>query len=172
MKSFIFAFTALVISQAAQGAIDIEDRKQTDPLLNIRTWKEDLPPEVDDLFKHIDPTSAEIQHDRVPVSYKRLWGKRDVLMIHAPGRKEHGFIDFSAVTAESKGSLKIYVKNHPYGNHHIKIKLADKLVEDEAIHRGRWEFFKVKFDHQPVVLQIHATQWHYENSFITYTIEE
>jgi hypothetical protein len=172
MKPLLLVITTAMFSHIAQGGIDIEDRTQTDPLLKIRTWNEGILPAVDDLFKTIDPTGAEIQRDRTPVSYKKLWGKNDVFMMHAPSMEKHGFIDFSEVTGKSKGSLKLHIKNHPYGDHHIKLKLDGEIVEDEAIYKGKWEFFKVKFDNQPVVLEIHATQWRYENCFITYRIEK
>lgn len=171
MKKRIGLTSLCILAQLAHGALDIEDREQTDPLLKICTWNSGLLPEQDNLFKHIDPTRAEIQKDRTPQSYKKLWGKSDVLMIHAPSTEKHGFVDFSEITAKSKGALKLYIKNHPYGNHDIRLRRGGEVVEDETIHDGKWEFFKVKFDKQPVVLEVHATQWQWEHCFIHYRIE-
>ena len=76
--------------------VDITDRKQTDPLLEIHTSKE-LLPEDSALFQNIDPTNAEIQQDRTPNTYKRLWGKKDVLMVHPVKPDKPGLIDFSKI---------------------------------------------------------------------------
>ena len=164
---------ALSVSAICWAELDITDRSQTDPLLEIQTWKRGLLlPEGNDLFTTVDPTDAVVQKNRTPLSYKKLWGKKDVIMMHPVSQKKHAYIDFSNITTESKGKLKLYIKNDPRGDHDIRIRLGSKIVESETINKDRWETFFVKFDHSSVVLEIHATGWRCENSFVTYKIEK
>jgi hypothetical protein len=45
-------------------------------------------------------------------------------------------------------------------------------VETRNITRQDWEDVRVDFDHEDVVLSVHATGWAWEHSFISYRIEK
>lgn len=172
LKKQILTLTVLAVSMLGIAEIDITDRTQTDPLLKIKTLEG---PSIDEankiLFEFLDPTNAKLQPDRIPVSYKRLWGKKDVIMIHPLTRTKPALMDFSKITASHGGTLKIYIKNHKAGNHQIKIRLGDKTIETETINKGKWISFRVKFDHQPLQLEVYSIgEWNCEQSFISYRI--
>ena len=43
-------------------------------------------------------------------------------------------------------------------------KIAEEITED------KWINLSVDFDHESVALEVHATGWYYEHSFVTYKV--
>ena len=173
-----FLLLAAVLCVAAKASeIDITDRKVTDPLLIIKSAEANIAPGMESLVGALDASSGNSGgvkiHDATGIpTYRRLWRKSDVLMVHPVSPYEPGTIDFSKITKSAKGRLTILVNKHPYGDHMIKILKNGQEVETRNITKQDWEDVRVDFDHEDVVLAVHVTGWAWENSFITYRIEE
>jgi len=166
-----------VLCLAAEGSgIDIADRKSTDPLLVIKTTEDKSISCLESLLPALDASSGNSGgvkiHDGTGIpSYRRLWRKPDVLMVHPISPDQPGTIDFSKITNSAKGRLTIMVRKHPYGDHLIKVHKNGEEVEMRNIRRQGWEDFRIGFDHEDVVISVHATGWVWEHSFISYRIE-
>jgi hypothetical protein len=157
-------------------AIDITKRGETDALLEIKTRGDNMSEmhSLLDLLNGDDRSSGVVRvHEETGVpTYKRLWGKSDVLMVHPISPDQPGVVDFSGITKSSKGRLNVSVRKHPWGNHLAKIQKNGLEVLSQNIAQNSWETLRVDFDKEDVVLQVHATGWAWENSFITYRIEK
>ena len=168
----------LVPCLAAKGSgLDITDRKSTDPLLVIKITEDKSISCLESLLAALEASSGNSGgvkiHDGTGVpSYRRLWRKADVLMVHPVSPDQPGTIDFSGITKSAKGRLTILVNKHPYGDHLIKVHKNGQEVETRNITRQDWEDVRVDFDHEDVVLSVHATGWAWEHSFISYRIEK
>ncbi len=163
---------------AAEGSgIDIADRKSTDPLLVIKTTEDKSISCLESLLPALDASSGNSGgvkiHDGTGIpSYRRLWRKPDVLMVHPISPDQPGTIDFSKITKSAKGRLTIMVHKHPYGDHFIKVHKNGEEVETRNVKRQDWEHVRVDFDNEDIVLSVHANGWAWEHSFICYRIEK
>jgi hypothetical protein len=157
-------------------AVDVTKREETDPLLEIKTGgdQESEMHSLLDLLNGDHRSSGVVRvHGETGVpTYRRLWGKSDVLMVHPIAPDQPGVVDFSGITKSSKGRLNVSISKHPWGNHLVKIQKNGVEVASQNIAQNDWETLRVDFDREDVVLQVHATGWKWENSFITYRIEK
>lgn len=163
---------ALVITAAclttSNALAEILDRDVTDPLIVIESGQSLLSPSED----AIRSERAEIQKDTGIPTYDKLWGQRNVIIVHPISEQKAAGINFSKITKICRGRLKLYVHPHPYGDHDIAIYKADKLIEAATIQEKDWEYFGIEFDHESLRIEIQATGWYYEHAFITYRVEE
>ncbi len=146
-------------------AADLEDftkESVTDPLLKITSAHSLLPKQDDQIL------GARRDDGHEPPIYKKALGKFNVFLVEPLSEKKPGSIDFSAITTRSSGRLKIYARNHPYGNCNLVITKGSETAEEDELQGKSWQSYSIKYDHEPVVLQIHATGWHYEHGFVTY----
>ena len=171
MKCFLMlSFLSLLFSSLLGAeSIDITNREDTDPLLVIETDLQILS-ESDSVFRR--EKKVEIIKDTGIPTYKKIWGKRKVFLVHPFSKEKSGKVDFSAITREAKGTLEISFKNHPEGNHEIKIHLADQEPESELIADREWIKKRIQFDHQNLHIEVIANDWYCEHCFITYKISE
>ena len=161
----IVILAALFIAVPYLGAADLDNFTSdsvTDPLLKIKSAHAILDKQDDQML------GARRDDSHNPPIYKKALGKFNVLLVEPLSEKEPGSIDFSAITENSSGRLKIYARNHPYGNCNVKITKGTEVIEDEELDGKTWKSFSIIYDHEPVVLGIHATGWKYEHGFVTY----
>ena len=161
---------------ASETSVDMTDREQTDRLLEIKTLGGYDAFGLESLFDVLNASpgnSGGIKvHDGTGIpTYRRLWRKPDVIMIHPPSPEQPGVLDFSKITRLGKGRLSLLVNKHPAGNHQIKILKNGQEVEAKHIMTQGWEDFRVDFDEESVVVEVHATAWAWEHAVITYRIE-
>ncbi len=161
----IALFASLFIAISYLGAADLENFTSdsvTDPLLKIVSAHKILDKQDDKMLG----ARRDESHD--PPIYKKALGKFNVFLVEPLSENKPGSIDFSAITENSSGRLKIYARNHPYGNCEVKITKGTEVVEEEELDGKSWQSFSIVYDHEPVALTIHATGWHYEHGFVTY----
>jgi len=154
----------LGLSQVSAEELDITDRKVTDPLLRITTADQLLPEREDKGFE------AKRDEKSNPPLYTRWMGKRDVIMLHPFGEKRPAEMDFSAITSNAKGKLRLAIRNHPAGDFKLEILVNGTMVVEESVGKDNWERFTVPFDHETVVLRDVANDWQCEHAFIEYSI--
>ena len=162
---------------ASDSSVDMTDREQTDRLLEIKTLGEYDAFGLESLLDVLNASpgnGGDIKvHDGTGIpTYRRLWRKPDVIMIHPPSPEQPGVLDFSKITRLGNGRLSLLVNKHPAGNHQIKILKNGEEAEAKHIMTQDWEDIRVDFDKEDVVIEVHATAWAWEHSFITYRIEE
>lgn len=159
-------FLAVVLPQVHAEEIDITDRSATDPLLKISTLSTFI---TDDN----NPTwQARRDEDSNPPKYSRIWGRSDVFVLEPLNQNKPATADFSAITTNHKGELKLDIRNHPRGDFVLEIYKNDKLDTKETIRRNSWQKFTVPFDHEPVVVKAVANNWYCEFCFLTYKIQK
>jgi len=145
-------------------------RPESDPFIKIESGQSLLPPS--------DPAFQSTgEHPRITEktgieTYKKLWGKRYVIMLHPYSEKKAAVIDFSKITKSKEGRLRLYIHPHPDGDHRVVIFKENKPVEKVTLREAEWEYFGIEFNNEPIRLEIHANNWHYEHSFVSYHIEE
>ena len=171
----LLGFVSCLVAEGSE--IDITDRKSTDPLLVIKITEDKSISCLESLLAALESSSGNSGgvkiHDGTGIpSYRRLWRKPDVLMVHPVSSDQPGTIDFSKITKSAKGRLTILVNKHPYGDHLIKVHKNGQEVETRNITRQDWEDVRISFDHEDIVLSVHATGWAWEHSFISYRIEK
>lgn len=170
-------FLVLLLLLSASGfAIDITKREETDPLLQVQT-RGDHVSELHSLLDllnrdHRTSGTVRVHEETGRPTYKRLWGKSDVLMVHPVAPDQPGVVDFSEVTKTSRGRLNVSISKHPWGDHLVKIRKNGGEAVSQHIARNDWETLRVDFDKEDVLIEIHATGWKWENSFLTYRIEK
>jgi hypothetical protein len=164
-KTLLLLLSTSVILASALRAED-EDftkREVTDPKLVITT-QSTLLPEKDD--KWMDAVRDE---NHVPPVYKRLWSATDVIMIEPLSKDKPAKIDFSAITSNNKGVLRLKVRNDPRGDFKLEILKGGQTFKKETIGSGKWERFQIPFDHESVVVLDHANNWSFEFGFFDYS---
>lgn len=149
---------------ASSAEIDITARAVTDPLLKIET-SETLLPKHDKLM-----VKMRIDEDHKPPLYKTLLQKTDVFLVHPISKTRPAVVDFSAITTQGKGVLRLAARNHPSGDCILEISKSGEEVEKKTLDAPRWTTFQIPFDHEPVVVRTLATGWAWEYSFLTYSI--
>eukprot|EP01031_Cornospumella_fuschlensis_P040311 gene40311-49121_t len=142
-----FALFLLVTGAASAQEPDITKREITDPQLKISSATS-LLPEKDD--KMLGGTRDE---KHVPQVYKILWGKRDVIMLEPFSREKPGVLDFSAITKNSKGTLRLSARNHPNGDFLLEILKKGEAFKSESVGGSKWERYTIPFDHEEVVVR-------------------
>lgn len=166
MKNLFLLFFLLACLRAQAQEIDFTKRTVTDPLLKISTSTSLLPEKDDKALQAI----RDEKH--VPPVYRRLWGQGDVIMLEPFSREKPAEIDFSAITKNHKGSLRVSVRNHPGGDFVMEILKGGVSFKKETIGSNKWERFTIPFDHEEVVLRSLANGWSYEFSFVDYTFSK
>ena len=157
------SFTALSLADEP----DYTKREVTDPLLKISSTTRFLPAVKDD-----QQLGATRDDKHVPPVYKRLWSKQDVIMTEPLTKEKPAEIDFSAITKNSKGILRISARNHPSGDFLLEILKGGTSFKKETIDDNKWEKYTIPFDHEDVVLKNFATGWYCEFCFIDYSISK
>jgi hypothetical protein len=149
--------------------LDITDRSQTDPLLKIKTachFLSDNVCQADEIKRHESPESQ-------PPQYKRAFGRSDVIMIHPLDPTTPAEIDFSPITRNSTGHLKITVRDHPQrGDFTLQIEKGDFLIVDKLMDKDLWRSHTIPFCHEPVILKAFPNDWFDEFAYITYSISK
>lgn len=161
---------ALVMTVVASGyavdpqPMDITKREVTDPLLKISTSTSLLP-------KNDDRGLNATRDDKhTPPVYRRIFGQQDVIMLEPFNREKPAQIDFSAITKEGKGVLRIEARNHPNGDFVLEILKAGTSFKKETIGANKWERYTIPFDHEEIVVKNFANGWNCEFAFIDYSI--
>lgn len=144
--------------------IDITKREVTDPLLKITTSTQ-LLPEKDD-----KGLSAKRNEKSTPPMYSRIFGQQNVIMLEPFSREKPAQIDFSGITSNHKGTLRIGARNHPSGDFQIEILKGGVTLKKESVGNNKWERYTIPFDHEAVVLKNFANGWNCEFAFIDYSI--
>lgn len=165
-KSGFLVLTSLLFAgfTVARGEMDITDRTITDPLLKIET-SETLLQKHDKLM---DKMRVDEAHK--PPLYKSLLQKTDVFLVHPISKDRPAVVDFSAITTQGKGVLRLAARNHPNGDCILEISKGGQQIEKETLDSHRWETFQIPFDHEPVIVKSIATGWAWEYAFLTYSI--
>lgn len=164
IKKFSLLFAVLIATISLQAEeVDFTDRTVTDPLLKISTMTS-LLPESDD--KRL---GAKRDEKRNPPIYRRIFSRSDVFMLEPFSQKKPAQIDFSEITKNHAGELRISARNHPSGDFVLEIYKNGEPVEKQTIGSNKWEKFSINFDHEPVVIKNVANGWHCEFAFIDYS---
>ena len=167
-KSITLAFLTLLCGSVSGIDIDITKRSSTDPLLVVKS-NQGLLRENDPMFVQ-SKLKVKVSKKTGISAYKRIWGRNDVLMVHPLSEKQPGEIDFSKFTSASSGTIKIHIHKCPEGDHEVKLFKGGQEVESEEIIENKWINFSIDFDNESVALEVHATGWYYEHSFVTYKV--
>ncbi len=165
MKAFFSLFAGVLFSSFVAQAqeADFTKRSVTDPLLKISSGTT-LLPEKDDQWM-----GAKRDENHVPPVYRRLWNQVDVIMLEPFSREKPAEIDFSAITKNNKGVLRLQARNHPGGDFVLEIYKGDVLFKKESVGMNKWERFSVPFDHENIVVKNVANGWSFEFAFIDYS---
>ncbi len=169
MKIFalpLFALSVLLTPVLPAQDVDFTKRSITDPMLVISSGST-LLPQMDD--KVIGGVRDE---SHVPPVYKRLWNESDVIMLEPFSREKPAQIDFSAITSNNKGVLRLKVRNDPRGDFQLEILKGGQTFKKETIGSGRWERYQIPFDHESVVVLDHANNWSFEFGFFDYSFSK
>lgn len=169
----VLGFCLLAASVLAEDAnpakvegIDFTKRAVTDPLLKISTGAQFMPPNTDASL------GAKRDHSHNPPVYKRLWSQTDVIMLEPFSREKPAQIDFSEITKNQKGILRLGVRNHPDGDFQLQIFKGGQLFKEEIIHSSRWERYQIPFDHEEVLIKNVANNWFCEFAFVDYSFSK
>jgi hypothetical protein len=164
MRLILLATVAAAPSFSFAEEIDYTKRTVTDPLLKISS-STTLLPEKDD-----KGLGAARDEKHVPPVYRRIWSHQDVIMLEPFSREKPAHIDFSAITKNGKGVLRIEARNHPGGDFVLELFKAGQSFKKETIGSNKWERFTVPFDHEEITLKNIANGWNCEFAFIDYSI--
>ncbi|VGO11868.1 hypothetical protein PDESU_00415 [Pontiella desulfatans] len=160
----------LIFQNICCADLSNQSRSTTDALLVYESGFKDNMNRNNGVFKSVNASLATFPETGPPATFKQLWGKNDVFMIHPLNRNDPGSVDFSQITEQGKGTLRLLIHKHPDGNHKLEIMRAGRNVFSDHIFQEKWVPIDIPFDHQPITLNIIPTGWMFEWSFITYSI--
>ncbi len=162
----------VVISETKLKKIDYGSRKVTDKLLKVSSLYGEMPQR--DLKAVTKGKDIDIEKCGDVFVHEKILKKRDIIVLHPHSTKKAATLDFSEITANNKGTLRISFNNHPGGDVLVKAIKDGKEVHKELLKRNKWEKCTVPFNKNKVVLEVHADQeeWCYEYAFIYYKITQ
>jgi hypothetical protein len=169
MKTIIFSFLLATTTSICIHAeeIDFTSRKITDPQLVISSSCSFIPEK--DEKSALGATRDE--NYIIPV-YRYLWREKNVIMLEPFSREKAAQIDFSAITKNNKGILRLKARNHPSGDFELQIFKNGELFKKESIGANKWERFTIPFDHDEVIVKNNANGWCCEFGFFQYSFSK
>lgn len=93
---------------------------------------------------------------------------KNVYLMHSLGRDAAGSVDFSRITNNAKGLLKIYYRNllpqNPLESSHkfVVKKNGEEVVTKDVIHVLSWESVEINFDNESIRLEHWPIGFEYE----------
>lgn len=165
ITSAILVAVAITLNIHAEE-IDFTKRSITDPMLIISS-SSSLLPEKDDSY-----LGATRDDKHVPPVYRYLWHQQDVIMLEPFSREKPAQIDFSAITKNNKGTLRLKARNDPRGDFEIQIFKNGELFKKETIGANKWERFTIPFDHEEVIVKNNANGWSFEFGYFDYSFSK
>ncbi len=166
MKRTVLTFLLSAASALHAAEPDITSRKVTDPLLQISSRTKLLPEKDDQSFR------ATRDEAHVPPVYRTLWNERNVILLEPFSEQKPAQIDFSAITKNNKGVLRLRARNHPQGDFELEILKDGQSFKKETVGANQWKRYTIPFDHESVVILNRANGWHFEFGFYAYTISQ
>jgi len=105
--------------------------------------------------------------------FAKRYDETDVIKIHPFSPEEPSRVDFSAITTNHAGVLKLNVRGDDNADCVVMVKVGETVKENRVVDGKKWTKLRVPFNHQEVVVEGHAggvDAWSFEYLYLSFDV--
>ena len=148
-------------TDAENSAIQLNDRSQTDPLIELT--------DSDETWFKLRKDGSIYKRGNLLLA-KEQYGRSDVFLAHPLSPTQPAHVDFSRITTGATGTLFVEAHNVPGGDCDLVVLIDGHEIGTLPVAGDEWRNVSIPFNHNRIELQDRATGWYREHALLVYKI--